>query len=64
MRIPVMEVLLCAATCSLARLKKLHNWVALNSVLLPPFLTKVVILDVQASSKELIKTLVANTIEN
>ena len=44
-RLPIMEVLLCADACDLARSKKQRDWTPRNSVLLLPFLTEATILN-------------------
>ena len=49
-------VLLHAAVGNLSKLKKLHNWVAMNAVLLLPFLTNVVILERETAAGEILKT--------
>ena len=53
--IPVTEVLLNAAVGNLTRSKKQRDWVALNAVILPPFLTEAAILDVKTSAANLLK---------
>ena len=47
--LPTTKVLLRAAVGKFAHSKKLRNWVMLNAILLPPFLTEDVIMDSQAS---------------
>ena len=44
-RIPITELILCAASGNLVRLKKQRDWLVLNAVLLPPFLMEAAILD-------------------
>ena len=43
-RLPIMKVLLRAATRNLARSKNQRDWTPRNAVLLPPILTEVAIL--------------------
>ena len=62
--LPIMEVILCSAVSNLALSNKLHNWVSLNTVLLPQFLTKVVILDGQVSATDLLKIFTANILDH
>ena len=50
----ILEVLLCAAVGDLALSKNMCDWGFLNTVLLPPFLAKAVVLDGQASAAELL----------
>ena len=49
------KVLLRDAIRDFSKLKKLCNWAALNVILLPPFLTKAVILEVETAAEELLK---------
>ena len=49
------KVLLRAAIRDFSKLKKLCNWADLNVILLPPFLTKAVILEVETAAEELLK---------
>ena len=44
-RLPITEVLLCAAASDLARSKKQQDWTPLNSVLFLPFLVDAAILN-------------------
>ena len=54
-RLPITEVLLCAAATKLARPKKQQYWTPHNAALLPPFLTEVEILDGGADMGELLE---------
>ena len=54
-RLPVTEVLLRAAGDNLACLKNLRDLALSNTLLLPPFITKVVILDGKTSATEFLK---------
>ena len=54
-RLPIVEVLLCAAAGVLARSKKQCNWTSRNTVLLPPFLTEATILHGKSDAGELQK---------
>ena len=63
-RLPVTEVLLCAAVGNIARLKNLRDWALLNAVPLPPFLMEAAILDGKTSSAELIKIFTAKIVEH
>ena len=58
--LPVTEVLLSAAISVLMYSKNLRGWASLNSVLLPPFLTKAVTLEVDMAAGELLKTFAIN----
>ena len=53
-RLPIAEVLLCAAASDLARSKKHCEWTYRNSVLLPPFLKEVAILHGELDAGELL----------
>ena len=55
-RLPAMEVLLCAVIGDLAHPKKLRDWASLNAILLPSFHTEAVILDGKISAMVLLKT--------
>ena len=54
-RLPAIEVLLCATTGNLTRSKKLKEWVFQNSILFPPLLAEAVVLDFNTSDTELLK---------
>ena len=54
-RLPITEVILCAAASALKGSKKKQDWQSLNTVLLPPFLTEVAILHVESDARELLK---------
>ena len=54
-RLPITEVLLCAAAGNLARSKKQRDWHSLNTVLLPPFLTEVAIIHGKSDAGEPLK---------
>ena len=54
-RLLIAEVLLCAAAGNLAHLNKQRDWTPRNAVLLPPFLTKAVILHRESDAGELLK---------
>ena len=53
--IPITKVLLHVDVGDLAKSKKQRDWVALNSVLIPPFLTEDAILDGETAAKNLLK---------
>ena len=53
-RLPIAEVLLCAAAGDLARSKKKLDWTYRNAVLLPPFLTETAILHSESDAGELL----------
>ena len=63
-RIPIMEILICADVIKLVHSKKQHNWVPLNSVLLPPFLTKAVNLDGKQPMVYILKLFSYKILEN
>ena len=44
-RLPTTEALPCSSVGNLSMYKKLYNWVALNTFLLLPFITKAVVLE-------------------
>ena len=54
-RVPITEVLLCAAAGDLARSRKQRDWTSHNAVLLPPLLTKAAILHGESDAGELLK---------
>ena len=54
-RLPIAEVLLCAAAGDIAQSKKQRNWTSHNAVLLPPFLTEAAILYGELDAGELLK---------
>ena len=54
------KVLLHAAVGGLSKSKKLRDWVYLNVVHLPPFLTEVVVLKGETVAGELLETFSAN----
>ena len=60
----IMEVLLCAADGDIAYLKKIRDWLVLNTFLLPLLLTNAVIMDVQDYATELLTTFYSNTVEH
>ena len=53
-RIPITEVLLCAAAGNLTRSKKQRDWTPRNAVLLPPFLTEAAILHGESDAGKLL----------
>ena len=54
-RLPKTEVLLRAAAGKLVKLKKLRDWTARNDVLLPPFLTEIILTIGENTVKALLK---------
>ena len=54
-RITITKVLICAASGDLERSKKQRDWVVLNVVLLPPFLTESAILESEEAAANLLK---------
>ena len=52
-RLPKTEFLLCAAVGKLVKSKKLRDWTSRNVVLLPPFLTEIVIINEETTSEAL-----------
>ena len=53
--IPITKLLLRSAVGDLVRSKKQREWVALNAILIPPFLTKAAILDSETAATNLLK---------
>ena len=62
-RLPVSEVLLCAAAGDLARSKKQQDWTPHNAVLLPPFLTEAAILYGELDASKLLKIFARSIME-
>ena len=62
-RLPFAEVLLCAAAGDLAISKNQMDWMPLNAVLLPPFLTEAEIFDGETSAEDLLKTFARTIME-
>ena len=60
-RIPVTNVLLCAAVGNLSISKKKRYWVALNSMIIPKFLTEATILDGETSAEKLLRVFVSKS---
>ena len=56
--IPVTKELLCSNVGDLSRSKKQRDWVALNIVLIPPFLTEAAIFDNKTEVENLLKVFV------
>ena len=54
-RLLFMEAFIHAAVGDLVQLKKLRDWASLNAILLPPLLTKAVVLDGETLKVDLIK---------
>ena len=54
-RLPISEVLICAAVGNIARSNKKRDWDPIIYVLLPPFLTKALLLDGETSAEKLLK---------
>ena len=61
--IPTTEVLIHAAVGDLYRSNKLHNWSELHTVIIPPFFTDVIVLEVETKAAELLKTSAAKILE-
>ena len=55
-RLPTTEVLLCAAIKNPSKSKKLRDWVALNAVLIPKFITDAVVFKGEKKAGEPRKT--------
>ena len=53
--LPTTEVLLRKAAGKIAKLKKLWDWTSRNAVLLPPFLTEIVLTDGGTASEVLLQ---------
>ena len=62
-RLPIAEVLLCAAAGDLARSKKQQDWTPHNAVLLPPFLTEAAILHGELEAGKLLKIFARSIME-
>ena len=54
-RLPIYEVLLCAATGNLARSKNQRDWTPLNTIFLLPILMEAEIFDMETSMEDLLK---------
>ena len=54
-RLPITEVLLCAAASNPARKKKQQYWTPRNAVLLPPLLTEAAILNGESDVRDILK---------
>ena len=54
-RLPITEVLLCAAAGNLVRLKKHQDWTPCNAVLILPLITETEILDEGSDAGELLE---------
>ena len=63
-RFLIMEVLFYSATSNHACSNKLCNWVIPKAILLPLFLSKVIIMGVQASATEILKTFTTKILEH
>ena len=61
--IPTTEVLIHAAVGDLYRSNKLHNWSELHAVIIPPFFTDVIVLEVETKAAELLRTSAAKILE-
>ena len=62
-RIPIAEVLLCAAASNLTRSKKQRDWTPRNTILLPPFLKEAAILQRDSDTDELLKIFARSIME-
>ena len=63
-RLPIAEVLLCAATGNLAQSKKQQDWTSCNAVLLPQFFTEAAILHGKSDAGELLNIFACSIIES
>ena len=55
-RLPMKEVVICAAAGDLSKSKKFWEWMSRNAILLPPFLAEAIVNDGEIAAEALLKT--------